>query len=195
MRTYLCLLLLAFATTSHGQYNTAWPDMAKTDITTLKDFDGAHVSFRGLHLGMSKEQAIAKLNSFKDFTWKIDAYNTKSSSPTSNAQMRIYAHLKDTRGVDDPAVLYLQWEEGKPGMYALVFYEAVAPSLTGNTKKLFTSAALEATCDCRQFLHGEPEKKTDNLGIKLYAFPEQHFQLISMSSFGSGEDVWFKFIQ
>jgi hypothetical protein len=195
LRTIFCVVLLSIATTSHGQYNTEWPDMANTDITTLKDFDGAHVGFRGLYIGMGKEEAIAKLNSFKDFTWKIDAFNTKSVSPTSNAQMRIYAHLRDTRGVDDPAVLYLQWEEGKPGMYAMVFYKAIAPSLAGKSARLFTPAALDAGCECRAFLHSEPKHSKDNIGINIYDFHDQHFQLISMSSLGSDDDVWFKFIQ
>ena len=195
MKIIFSLLLLAVATTARAQQNMPMPDMAKTDITAMQDFDGANVCFRGLHLGMSKEKAIQKLDSFNDFTWDIDAYNTKSVDPANNAHMRIYVHLKNKAGVDDPTVLYLQWEEGKQGMHAMVFYKAVAISLAGRTAMLFTDKALDASCVCRKFLRGEPVKTTDNIGVNLYAFPLQHFYLISMSSgFGGGEDVWFKFV-
>ena|SRR5438067_1526371 len=193
MKTLLCILLLAISATTYGQQPGAPIDMAATDITAMPDFDGAKVFFRGLRLGMSKAEAIQKLKSFQDFTWYFDSYNTKSESPASKAQMRIYVKLKDKTGVDDPDVLYLQWLDGKPGMDALVFYHALIPGLKGGTVKLFTTDALDASSDCRKFLRGEPVKETDNIGITTYTFPAQHFQLISMPD-GGKEMVWFKFV-
>src|ERR1044072_6447014 len=80
---------------------SAQTDMATTDITELADFDAANVLFRGLRLGMSKAEVIEKLKGFTDWTSYFDKYNTRSESPTSAKQMRIYVNLKNKAGVDD----------------------------------------------------------------------------------------------
>jgi hypothetical protein len=187
------ITLMAFSTVAWSQ--TGRTDMAKEDITAMEHFDGASVSFRGLYLGIGKEEAIAALNKMADYTWNIDAFNTKSVSPTSDAQMRIYVSVKDKAGLDDPAVLYLQWEQGKRGMNAMVFYKALSRTLPTSTATLFTSKALDPACSCRKFLKGDPINAVDNIGIHTYSFPQQHFQLISMKGDGAEDDVWFKLIK
>lgn len=196
MKSVFCFLLLLLGATAYAQEATApKKDISRIDFTALPDFDANNVSFRGLYLGMSKEEAIQKLNSFKEFTWKYDDFNTLSRSASSPAQMRIYVDMKDKAGLDDPAVLYLQWEEGVPGMHAMVFYKALAPMLAGNAKKLFTPDALKEDCNCRKALKGTPVKETDDIGINTYSFPKQHLSLISMGEPGSSESVWFKFTE
>lgn len=191
MRCLFITILLALSISSYGQQGM--PDMTQTDITTLADFDGAKVSFMGFHLGMSKKEVIEKLRTIPQWKWKFDAFNTRSESPVSKEQMRIYVRLKDGVGADDPEVMYLLWEKGSTSLASMVFYKAAIPMLTGNTVKLFTTEALDANAGCRKFLHGEPVVEKDNVGIITYQYRPQHFQLIKMEFMGETQ-VWFKFI-
>lgn len=191
---HLLLAVLIGTTLCRAQSQAPLPDMTKTDITALSDFDGARVAFRGFHLGLGRQAAITKLNAMKDLTWDFDAFNTPSQSPASTTEMRIYVHLKNTAGVKDPAVLYLIWDAGQKGISSIVFYKAAEPMLAGNTGRLFTTDALDKACTCRQFLNGEAEETKDNIGITLYRYKAQHFELISMPDEG-GRMVWFKLIR
>jgi hypothetical protein len=170
-------------------------DIATTDFTTIAGVVAADLSFRGLCLGMSKEEAIQKLNSFKDLNWKFDDFNTTSKSTESFSQMSISVDVNSKAESGDPVALYLQWEDGIPGLNAIVFYKALSPLLAGNAKKLFTPDALDGSCDCRKFLNSELQKETDEIGITTYHLPKQHFSLIYMMEPGNKEQIWFKFMQ
>ena len=169
-------------------------DMTKTDITKLENFDAAQVNFMGLHIGMSKQEALDVLNSMTQLTWVYDDFNTKSKDPKSTDEMRIYVNrIDDAQSEKKQELLYLTWNPGSTELNRLVFYKDAASLMKGDTKNLFSMEALKAGTPLTSFLHGYPVKKE---GITTtYSYTNQHFATIYMKDFDGTEKVWFCFTE
>lgn len=167
-------------------------ELTKTDITTLTDFDGNKAAFFGLKKGMTKAAAVEQLKSLHQFTWKYDAWNTKSEDVNSTTETRIYVSLAEKTGDEDPTIMYLLWDAGKKGMTGLVIYEPAVPYVKGNTKKLFTTGAISGDADYLSFLKTKPVV-VDNTYTMDYAYPKQHFAFTAYKDLDGKLKVWINF--
>lgn len=167
-------------------------DLVTTDITKLSDFDGNKISFFGLKKEMTRQEAIDKLNSLKQFVWEYDLFNTKSENPNTTGETRIYVNLIDDNNREEKlSLLYLIWDEGAVGMSSIVFYKDAGRYMTGENKKLFTPEALIPGNPLTRFLRGTP-KKTEGITTN-WAYPDQHFIFIKYKDTKGEEKTWFKF--
>ena len=191
VRYFFTMLLATVFTGALAQ--TERIDLQKTDITILKSFDGKKAVFYGFHLGMSKKEAIDQLNSLQQFTWKFDAFNTRSESPSSTEEMRIYVNGKDPSGNGESTELfYLIWNTGSTELKNMVFFDEAAALMTGDTRKLFTTAALEPGSPLLRFLKSTPVYKE---GItQTYSYLPEHFTLITFKNTAGDVKVRFKLI-
>jgi hypothetical protein len=182
------LLLLSFfsCTALLAQY-----DLRTTDITKLKNFDGNTISFFGLHKGMTKQEAVAKLNEEKQLTWYFDSYNTKSEDINSTEEMRIYVNMIDnSQGEKSLELMYLIWKPGATTMSSMVIFKDAAGFTTGGTKKLFVKSAVKPKAPLLAFLHSVPVKKGGITNTWHYA--AEHFTVVTMND-AADADAWFEF--
>lgn len=165
-------------------------ELTTTDITKQKNVNGLNISFFGLKMGMSKADAIKKLDGLAQFKWEYDEFNTGSKETTSTEQMRIYVHLAAGEGANTQTVLYLIWKPGSAGMSSLVFFIDAALFVVGNTKKLFSKEPIKSSGKYLSFLTETPVKTTTSYGVTTWVYKNQHFKRISNQDDDKTE-TWF----
>ncbi len=191
MRYLFILFFLALASVSRAQNDLQ--DIRTTDITQLSSFDGHQFAFAGLHLGMTKQEAIDQLTKLKEFTWEFDGSNTKSQDPASTSEMRIYVNqVDDAHSEKKLELLYLIWDPGSLNLKSIVFFNDAAPMFKGNTQKLFTAQALQPKSPLLKFLKSNPVKETSY--TTTWTYTAEHFALISVPN-GAKPIVRFKLVE
>ncbi|MBL0334078.1 MAG: hypothetical protein IPP73_01720 [Chitinophagaceae bacterium] len=191
MRFAFLIALTMMVTTLQAQ--TGLTEITKTDITKLASFDGRKISFFGLHAGMTKQEAMDLLRAQPKLVWEYDDFNTRSKDPKSTDEMRIYVNMiDDTNGEKKLELAYIVWSPGTLQMTSMVIYNDAARFMQGDTKKLFTLAALKPGNSFTGFLKSSPVKKA---GIATtYTYETEHFAFIHYSPSGEEGKVYVKFL-
>ena len=125
-------------------------ELTTTDITTLRDFRADRASILGVRLGMSMDDAKAKIGEHPGFSVSLNRAN-----PT-----RLYVN---TPAAPD-SVLYLIWSPGNPRLTLITVFRTFEPWLQGGTKGLLHTDALDATSVAGRFL-GKPDRSGVTLDV------------------------------
>lgn len=191
MRFAFLIALTMLVTTLQAQ--TGLTEITKTDITKLSAFDGRKISFFGLHAGMTKKEAMDLLRAQPKLVWEYDDFNTRSKDPNSTEEMRIYVNMiDDTRGEKKMELAYIVWSPGTLQMTSMVIFNDAIPLVQGDTKKLFTLAALKTGNSFTGFLKSTPVKK-DGIAT-TYLYEPEHFAFIHFVPSGEPAVVRIKFL-
>jgi len=146
----LCIsfcLLLSFNNYAKGGAKNDSVEITKTDVTTLKSFNGAHATVFGIALGMGRSAAKQKITNYPYFKLKPDGFNPR----------RFYLEdiSSDTATI---SLAYLIWTNYDSGLYQVILYPAMSKYLKGLSSDIVSPSCIDVASEIYKYL-GEPSAR------------------------------------